>query len=236
MTRRKFIGTSIAGVTCSALGSPTRGSLGAREQQYNDENALPYDSGVEYLESTGTQWIATGLRGKQGYDFFYRVNFTNLSSSVATGIGGEFENGMSCYIGLVRINFTLAYHYKDTRSPIVVKQNVQSGVDYDIHAHLYPEDQYFVVDGVKSSVGRIAGNFTSNLYMRLFCINSVSPVYSFLRLSYCSIYDNGELVRDFRPVRFTNEYGEPEGAMYDGVSGGLFRNAGSGAFIIGPDV
>ena len=37
------------------------------------------------------------------------------------------------------------------------------------------------------------------------------------------------------PVRFTNESGVLEGAMYDRVSGQLFRNAGTGAFIIGPD-
>jgi hypothetical protein len=43
------------------------------------------------------------------------------------------------------------------------------------------------------------------------------------------------LVRDFITVRFTNELGQSEGAMYDRVSGQLFRNAGTGAFTIGPD-
>lgn len=36
-------------------------------------------------------------------------------------------------------------------------------------------------------------------------------------------------------VRFTNENGQSEGAMYDKVSKQLFRNAGTGSFIIGPD-
>lgn len=45
----------------------------------------------------------------------------------------------------------------------------------------------------------------------------------------------GVLVRDFIPVRFTNENGVTEGAMYDRVSGHLFGNAGTGAFVIGPD-
>ena len=43
------------------------------------------------------------------------------------------------------------------------------------------------------------------------------------------------IARDFIPVRFTNELGETEGAMFDRVSGQLFRNDGTGAFIIGPD-
>lgn len=37
------------------------------------------------------------------------------------------------------------------------------------------------------------------------------------------------------PVRFTNELGETEGAMYDKISGQLFRNRGTGKFAIGPD-
>ena len=40
---------------------------------------------------------------------------------------------------------------------------------------------------------------------------------------------------DIVPVRFTNELNQSEGAMYDRVSGQLFRNAGTGAFTIGPD-
>ena len=43
------------------------------------------------------------------------------------------------------------------------------------------------------------------------------------------------ILGSFIPVRFTNEDGVSEGAMYDKVSGQLLRNAGTGAFIIGPD-
>lgn len=41
---------------------------------------------------------------------------------------------------------------------------------------------------------------------------------------------------DFIPVRFTNEQGQSEGAMYDRVTRRLFRNQGTGAFQWGPDV
>lgn len=43
-------------------------------------------------------------------------------------------------------------------------------------------------------------------------------------------------VRDMIPVRFTNEQGVSEGAMYDRVSGQLFRNSGTGAFSFGTDI
>ena len=56
-----------------------------------------------------------------------------------------------------------------------------------------------------------------------------------IRISRFKCFDNGEMVCDYIPVRFTNEDGLTEGAMYDYVSGELIRNAGDGAFIIGPD-
>jgi hypothetical protein len=40
---------------------------------------------------------------------------------------------------------------------------------------------------------------------------------------------------DLQPVRFLNENGQSEGAMYDKVSKQLFRNKGTGSFKIGPD-
>ena len=56
-----------------------------------------------------------------------------------------------------------------------------------------------------------------------------------LKTVHIKIYIGDNPVRDFIPVRFTNERGETEGAMYDRVSGQLYRNSGTGAFIIGPD-
>ena len=43
------------------------------------------------------------------------------------------------------------------------------------------------------------------------------------------------ILGSFIPVRFKNEDGVSEGAMYDKVSDQLYRNAGTGAFVIGPD-
>ena len=56
------------------------------------------------------------------------------------------------------------------------------------------------------------------------------------RLRICSIRIESETtVRNFQPVRFTNGLGQSEGAMYDRVSGQLFRNSGTGAFNYGND-
>jgi len=51
----------------------------------------------------------------------------------------------------------------------------------------------------------------------------------------CKLFEQADLVMDLTPVRFTNEQGQSEGAMFDRVSGQLFRNAGTGAFGRGSD-
>lgn len=58
---------------------------------------------------------------------------------------------------------------------------------------------------------------------------------SSMKIWYFKIVHGTTIVRDFIPVRFTNDQNQSEGAMYDRVSGALFRNAGTGAFTIGPD-
>ena len=65
-----------------------------------------------------------------------------------------------------------------------------------------------------------------------------NSVYGFHKMHWLKIIDKdtNTLVRDFIPVRFTNSDGVQEGAMYDRVSRQLFRNAGTGSFIIGPDL
>lgn len=193
---------------------------------------LPYDAEVAYLESTGAQWIALGLLGEDGYEFSYK--FRPLTP-LPCAIGGEYETSKSTYIGLVRPNGNLAYHYKDTHNNIVEVCPITSGSDYEITARFASGEQYVIVNGVKYNTGTMSGDFVSSLYMRLFSINSYNPLYSYMRLYYFKAWLNGILVRDFKPVRFTNEQGVSEGAMYDKVSKQLFRNAGTGAFIIGPD-
>ena len=64
-----------------------------------------------------------------------------------------------------------------------------------------------------------------------------------------SISTGGVIVRNFVPVRFTNEQGVSEGAMYDRANptggmnpdgsartDGLYRNRGTGAFLYGNDI
>lgn len=104
------------------------------------------------------------------------------------------------------------------------------------------------VDGVRGGGGTIAESFTSSKTLYLFAINFTPPTPGKCRLYNFLLSSNGQLLRDMIPVRFTNENGVSEGAMYDrrGIGGmnpdgsartdGLYRNIGTGEFTLGPDV
>ena len=184
---------------------------------------------VEYIESTGTQWIDTGLIGRDGYDFEYRFR---PMSPLPCGIGGEYDDNKNCCIGLVRSNGNLAYNYY-TPNVIVEVQSLTLGTDYNIKAHLHSGEQYFEVNGVRGGTESRTGSFVSNYNLYLFAINNAnSPAFNaVMRLHDFTANLNGVPVRSFRPVRVGTE-----GAMMDVLTRRVYRNAGTGAFTYGNDL
>ena len=188
---------------------------------------------VEYIESTGTQYIDTGLLGRDGYDFEYRIRPMN---PLPSGIGGEYENDKNCYIGLVRSNGYLAYNYYSPNN-IVEVQPLTLGMDYNVKAHLYSGEQYFEVNGVRGGVGSRTGAFTSSYNLYLFAINSANQPTSLgvMRLYNFTAHLNTIPTRSFRPVRVGTDATSWEGAMMDTLTRRIYRNAGTGAFTFGND-
>ena len=191
---------------------------------------------VDYLESTGTQYIDTGLKGKNNIDFDYKCIFTNLDGT-AQCVGGNWSgassSSVSLYLGLIRTNGNFAYHYDGTSSPVVIMNTTVQGTPYSVQGHMWVGEQYMVINGTKSSVGTISSTFTSSLNMYLFGINNnglSNPAY--MKLYYCKIYDNGVLVRDFIPC--IDENLTP--FMFDKVNCTVYLNAGTGQFKVGPNV
>lgn len=184
---------------------------------------------VEYIESHGTEYIDTGLLGRDGYDFEYRFR---PIGPLPLGIGGEYESNKNCYIGLVRSNGYLAYNYYYPNN-IVEVQSLTLGTDYDIKAHLYSDGQYFEVNGVRGGVGSRTGAFTSSYSLYLFAINNANQPANLgvMRLYNFTAHLNTIPTRSFRPVRVGTE-----GAMMDTLTRRIYRNAGAGAFTYGNDL
>ena len=195
---------------------------------------LPYDAEVEYLQSTGTQYIDTGVHGRDG--LLIKTEATR-DTSVTTGLKyvfGIMPNpssivAVSVNIGTGRVTTGL-YSVPASTSDSIVSDN-------SFHTYLLDTtsgDKYASIDDVKIRTLNTSntGQTTSSIILFGALVNT-SHQLSSCRIAAFSINDTttNQTIIDFIPVRFTNELGQSEGAMYDRVSGALFRNAGTGAFL-----
>ena len=238
VTRRDFLSASVGIVAGTAIGNPIRGAVAARSGQ-DTADMLPYDSEVEYIESTGTQYIDTGVIAKSPCAISCDFVWTALSDN-ALLIGAANTSALS-----TKALYAIGQY---PRGKWFIRfGNVYSSVSNtgDIRSG---EMNSVIVVLEKNNVSRIIGGQTSvsligqaeqnvGLPFFLFAINrnGVDSFHSSARVYGLQMFSNGVLVRDMIPVRVTNDLGGIEGCMYDRVSGELFRNEGSGMFIVGPD-
>ena len=203
--------------------------LGARTAAWSPSGApLPYDAEVEWIETDGQAFIDTGSRGNDKSSFWCRFSFTNKISAVfGYRLSGTEENicvNASGAANNVQVDFGDFTKFRVNVSYPVL------GEPFDIVF-----DRYHV-NNVDTSLLKVE-QFTQRDGITLFkCKNN--PYYS-KPIKGTKIFGFGctNTTMDVYliPVRFTNENGVSEGAMYDRVSGQLFRNAGTGSVIIGPD-
>lgn len=201
---------------------------------------LPYDAEVEYLESTGTQWIDTGVRSLNAID--YELVFALVSPVTGAGIFGaliqDTENTANRIVAIQRQRIISVQ-----RGDFSTGRNVR--LDYNWHT-VFSSAQMIAIDNTQFS-GQSCSDSSATMAICGSGDAGGAVALSSLRVSHVRMRNSGDVVRDMIPVRFTNEFGQSEGAMYDrlGVGGmnsdgsartdGLYRNRGTGAFVYGAD-
>lgn len=184
---------------------------------------VPYDARIEYLESTGVQYIDT-LVNDVGITWHITAQATATPSSNTILIGSSSESynwiGVSASQGNVWAAGSKAGQYTNKSSTqksylIITFQNDSASV---------------IVDG---STGSIQGQHITGNYC-LFCAKNSQGTPSYhikARVWSVKCYVGGSLKRSLIPVRVGRV-----GYLYDKVSGQLYGNAGTGNFVLGPDV
>lgn len=186
---------------------------------------LPYDAEVEWIKCTGTQWLDTGIATNADSELVCDAKMEYSRIPYATLIGTGTGDG--------NILFSLTYSV-GARAYIDEWKNM-SDVDMNIRHLVKINSSGIEIDGVERF--SYVSNFVSKDTIKLSCWKIDDPVRNGANSIYYSfcITSGSVKIIDLTPVRFTNENGVSEGAMYDRVSGQLFRNEGTGAFVIGPD-
>ena len=183
---------------------------------------------LEYLQSSGTQYIDTGFKPNNNSKIVTTLQFVSSSSGNKFCFGARTSNNVG--------RFSLGYTFGSGggwffgHGAAVTTVNTTSS----------PTDKTSVV--IDKNVCTIAGQsatatpstFSTTQNLVLFADNEGGKVgqNGAIKLYDCSIYDNGTLVRNFVPAR--NSSGAI--GLYDTVNGIFYTNAGSGTFTAGADI
>lgn len=192
-------------------------------------NSVPYDAEIEYLESSGTQWIDTGYKHNTGLTKYKTsIILTNISSQYNSLFGARItSNGKEAYyIGIQKNNIFYSCIGGNKGSSM---GNLSVNTKYDIESN--PSSGWTINNTLYSLVSSYNNEESVyNCYLYSLNESNTNIENTCMKVYYFQIYEGNDLVLDLIPVRVGQI-----GYMYDKVSGQLFGNEGSGDFILGPD-
>lgn len=181
---------------------------------------------IEYIESTGTQYINTGFKPNQDTRVILDTDITSAASDFSAIFGSRINYDNTAFSVWVKPD---TFH-SDYANGYIQNQMTPSTLGR------YIIDKNKNITTAKDMV--ITHNYTNFQCVENMLIGTVvnngTPYKNGLigKIYSCQIYDNGVLVRDYIPVI------NSDGAigLFDLVSQTFFGNAGTGTFIAGNDV
>ena len=201
----------------------------------------PYDAEVEYLSST-----ANASAGAAAVPPVYIDTGVALSANIKMGVVAAFGSTayqlMGCYGGS-NGRFDIGISNSGLFVTSIGATTTRTAADTSVHEFVLDVPSAMVyIDGAGVPVGAFSVAIDGNVVLFSRGRGDRTPPLDFtmsyskvnIKIYSCKIWDNGVLVRDFIPVR-VGSGNAAVGYMYDRVTGQLFGNAGTGAFVIGPD-
>ncbi len=178
---------------------------------------------VDYLESTGTQYIDTGVNGKSTLNIASKFYINQLSHNVFALFGSrneDYSESIAMWIlqNKIRADYgtSLKYYFFNSSSTGIVELGYNKNMVY-----LNSEESNFTYE-----------DYSNDLSIAIFSCNN-SGIFDVRRASvklyYFKIYDNSTLVRDYIPVIDSSE----RPCLFDKVSRECYYNQGTGEFLYG---
>lgn len=174
---------------------------------------------VQYIQSSGTQWIDTGVKPDQTYvlEIQYQTSQTS-GGGIAVSDTNWQSNGFGIWCNAVVFGNQTSQDVTLNGSNIITAKLSQAGLLVDGKTVWTPTTTMF--------------NVAQN--MVLMALNRGGSISEKLtgKLYYAKITGNGSLIRNFIPC--INPDGET--GLYDLVNNRFYANAGTGVFTAGPEV
>lgn len=186
---------------------------------------------VDYIESTGTQYIDLGYISPERAKTLRFVADMSIDTTSGYRLCGSGYFNKQLYFGFSSSN-TFAYGpgNVDAAVGVYVKTGVKYHYDYDVLNGSYKvlENGTIVASKQFEFSGYIGGNFYLFCYAGRDEVPTVlwsGKIYSFL------VYENNTLIQHLKPCIHPKTF---EACMYDTVSHKYFYNKGTGNFIPAP--
>lgn len=178
---------------------------------------------VEYIQSSGTQYIDTGFKPNQ--DTRVVVDIQPTYAETYGYFGGRTASTNSSFT-LWMISPDIRADYGSTRiSQDVANLTARVTIDYNKNVCTYGS----------YTIEHTSKTFSSSANLVLLSVNTNGSIDERMlpcKLYSCQIYDDGDMIRDYIPcINAENAAG-----LYDTVGKQFYGNAGTGAFTAGPEV
>ena len=185
---------------------------------------------VEYIQSSGTQYIDTGVVATSGFEIDIKINIDTVTDSWAPIVAAH---ELSAPYKRNFIAYTLSKKIEIDAGDKITQTSVTLTGDDVIKASNVENNFYLNVNGTNytPTVTTAASNLAySGRTMHLLHSNGYDFGYTSGKVYYCKITVDGTLVRNFVPCyrKSDNIVG-----LYDLVNGVFYTNAGTGNFAKG---
>ncbi len=187
---------------------------------------------LEYIEANGTQYIDTGITGRDGLSVEMNIEVLGvLSADNSTLVGCTNSSSDRMYLTVNKSASPYAWEL-GAKDYYVRTYTNKFNTKYKINLDWNSSKSVLTVDG--NAIITMTGTITfedngSNMF--IFARNKGTSIdkYSHARLYDLKMWDGGALIRDFVPAK----YNDATVGLYDLVSQSFFPNAGSGVFTAG---
>ena len=182
---------------------------------------------VEYIQSSGTQYIDTGFQPDQNTRVVADANVTTITQYMSIFGASDSAGGSDAVVPVYDGSSSGAYFWGNSSASFSTSGNAGRHV-------VDANKNNLSIDGVQKA-SAAATSFVCNHSLYLFAYNAAGDAGNkcSMELYSCQIYDDGALVRDFVPCYRTSDN---VAGLYDTAQGAFYTNAGAGAFSPGPNV
>lgn len=178
---------------------------------------LPYDSKIEYLQGDGNAYIDTGINLRTANVATYDVALPQVPSTTSVLFGIFYDNSTT---GRYQGSYISSGKWSATSNDYMTTSGITA------NANVVANTRYTITVTQKNAQAT-----DNTIYFFARHNDGNSPLPCAMRAYSLQIKQNNSLVRDFIPVRRGQE-----GFLYDRITGQMFGNIGSGAFVCGPDI